>query len=98
MTRHAEYALARPCISEIINLTLAVAAFETIRTKRLVAREDSEVFNLVAAGRAAVGAVVAYEGTIAEQEEVGIRIEQGATSVTAEAVNMPSIASWRRED
>lgn len=50
MTRHAEYALAGPCISEIINLALAVAAFETIRAECLVTCEDSEVFNLVAAG------------------------------------------------
>jgi len=49
MTRHAEYALARPCISQIVNLALTIAALEAVRAERLVPCEDSEVFNLVAA-------------------------------------------------
>lgn len=42
---------------------------------------------------AAVRAVVADEGAIAEQEEIRIRVEQGAAGVAAKAVNVPPIAS-----
>jgi hypothetical protein len=41
----------------------------------LVAREDSQVFDLVAAGAAAVCTIVADEGAIAEKEQVRIRVE-----------------------
>jgi hypothetical protein len=40
---------------------------------------------------AAVGAVVADERAVAEQQEVRVRVEQGAAGVAAEAVNVPSV-------
>lgn len=43
---------------------------------------------------AAVGAVVADERAIAEEQQVGIRVEQGAARVAAKAVDVPSIPSW----
>lgn len=92
MTLHAEDALRGPSISKVLNLALAVAAFEASGTEGLVAGEDGEVFNLVAAGAAAVGAVVADEGAIAEQEEVGVGVEEGAAGVAAEAVYVPPVA------
>ena len=93
MTRHAEYALRCACIAEILNLALTVAAFEAIRTKGLVARQDGQVFDLIAACTAAVCAIVADEGAIAEKEEVRIGVEEGLASVASKAVYVPAIAS-----
>ena len=59
MTRHAEDALASPRVSQVINLPFAIPAFEAICAEGLVACEYGEVFDLVVAGRAAVGAIVA---------------------------------------
>jgi len=59
----------------------------------LIAGQDGEVFDFVATGAAAVGAVVADEGTVAEQKEVGIGIKESAAGVAAETVDMPSVAS-----
>jgi hypothetical protein len=41
---------------------------------------------------AAVGAVVADEGAVSEEQQVGVRVEEGAARVAAEAVDMPSVA------
>jgi hypothetical protein len=38
----------------------------------LITGEDSQIFNLIAAGTAAVCTIVANEGSIAEEEEVRI--------------------------
>lgn len=45
---------------------------------------------------AAVCAVVAYQGAVAEEEQVGVRVEEGAARVAAEAVDVPSVASCAR--
>lgn len=92
MTAHAEDALGGPRIAEVLDLALAVAASEAARAEGLVAGEDGEILNLVVAGAAAVRAVVADEGAVAEQQEVRVRVQQGATGVAAEAVNVPSVA------
>jgi hypothetical protein len=59
----------------------------------LISREDGEILDLVAARAAAVGAVVADEGAVAEQEEIGVGVKEGVTGVATEAVYMPSVAS-----
>jgi hypothetical protein len=41
---------------------------------------------------AAVCAVVAYQRAVAEQQQVRIRVEEGAARVAAEAVDMPSVS------
>ena len=61
----------------------------------MVACEDSQIFNFIPAGTAAVCAVVADEGAIAEEEEVRIGVEEGPAGVASETVQMPSIASCR---
>lgn len=66
MAVHAKDALRRAGVSQVVDLALAVSAPETARAKGLVAGEDCEVLDLVAAGGAAVGAIVADEGAIAE--------------------------------
>jgi hypothetical protein len=95
VTAHAKYALGRSRISEILNFALAVSTSETRRAERLVSREDGQILNLVAAGAAAVCAIVADEGAIAEEEEVRIGVEEGPAGVASETVQMPSIASCR---
>ena len=60
----------------------------------MVTRENRQVFDLVVAGAAAICAVVADKGAVAEEEEVGVGIEKSAASITAEAVEMPSVASY----
>lgn len=41
---------------------------------------------------AAIRAVVAYQRAVAQQQQVRVRVEQGAARVAAEAVNVPSVA------
>jgi hypothetical protein len=43
---------------------------------------------------AAICAVVAYQRAVAEQQQVRVRVEQGAAGVAAEAVDVPSVPSW----
>jgi hypothetical protein len=66
MTRHAEYALGRACISKVFDLSLAIPAAEAAGAKRLITGQDGQVFDLVATGTATVGAVVADERPVAE--------------------------------
>ena len=66
MAAHAEDALRRSRIAQILDLPLAIATSKTARTESLVARQDGKVFNLVVAGAAAVRAVVAYERAVAK--------------------------------
>ena len=44
---------------------------------------------------AAVCAVVAYQRAVAQQQQVGVRVEQGAARVAAEAVDVPSVSRCR---
>jgi hypothetical protein len=89
---HAEDALRCAGIAQVLDLALAVTAPEAVRAEGLVAGQDGQIFDLVAAVVAAVCAVVAYQGAVAEQEQVGVRVEQGAARVAAEAVDVPSVA------
>lgn len=91
MAAHAEDALRRASIAQVLDLPLAVPTLEACCAEGLVAGQDRKVFDLIAAGRAAVGAVVANERAIAEQQQVGVRVEQRIAGVTAEAVDMPSV-------
>lgn len=93
MTGHAEDTLRGASIAQILNLALAVPAPEAVCTKGLVAGQDGQVLDLVAAVVAAVCAIVAYQGAVAEEQQIGIRVEQGAAGVAAEAVDVPSVAS-----
>ncbi|KFZ11385.1 hypothetical protein V501_04804 [Pseudogymnoascus sp. VKM F-4519 (FW-2642)] len=74
------------------------AAAEAGGAEGLVAGQDGEVLDLVAAGAAAVGAVVADEGAVAEEEQVGVGVEEGVALVAAEAVEMPSVVCCGRGD
>jgi hypothetical protein len=94
VTRHAEYTLRRASIAEILNLALAVPASEAVGTESLVTGQDGQVLDLVAAVVAAVCAVVAYQRAVAEEQQVRIRVEEGAARVAAEAVDVPSVSSW----
>ena len=93
MAGHAENTLRGSGITEVLDLALAISTPEAIGAEGLVAREDGEVFDLVAAVVAAICAVVAYQGTVTQQQEVCVRVEQGAARIAAEAVDVPSVAS-----
>ena len=92
MAAHTEDTLGSARIAQILNLPFAVATAEAARAEGLVASKDGQVFDLVAAGIAAICTVVADEGAVAEEEQVGVRVKQGAAGVTSEAVNVPSVA------
>ena len=94
MAAHAKDSLTRARITQVLDLSLAVATPKAGGAEGLIAGEDGEVFDFVAACVAAVGAVVADEGAVAEQEEVRVRVEQGPAGVTAEAVDVPAIARY----
>ena len=72
MTRHAEGSLRCTGIAEIFNLALAVSTSEAIGTEGLVAGQNGQVFDLVAAVVAAICAVVAYQGAVTEKEQIRI--------------------------
>lgn len=95
VTFHAEDALRCSCIFEILNLLLAVPAPETGCAESLIAGDDGEILDLVPAGAAAICTIVADKGAVAEEEEVGVRVQEGTTRVAAETVNMPTIARWK---
>lgn len=94
MASHAKNALRCARIAQVLDLALAVAASKAIRAEGLVAGQDGQVLDLVAAVVAAVRAVVADERSVAEEQQVGVRVEEGAAGVAAEAVDVPSIASY----
>lgn len=98
MTAHAKDALGRPRIAQIFYFSLAVSTSEAGRAKGLISRQDGQVFDLVAACAAAVCAIVADEGAIAEEEEVRIGVEEGAASIATKAIQMPSVAGWKRKE
>ena len=93
MAAHAEDTLRRAGIAKVLDLALAVATTEAVGAEGLVAGQDGEVFDLVAAGIAAVGAVVADERAIPEEKEIGIGVEEGAASVASKAADVPAVAS-----
>lgn len=98
MARHAKDALRSAGIAQVLDLTLAVPASETIGAEGLVASQNGQVLDLVAAVVAAVCAIVADEGAIAEEKEVCVRVEESAARVAAKAVDMPPIASCGVEE
>lgn len=93
MTFHAKYPLRCPGIFEILNLLLAISTSETGGTKRLISGENGKILNFIPTGTAAIGTIIADEGAVAKEKEVGIGIQECAACVAPEAVNMPSIAS-----
>lgn len=96
MARHAEDTLRGTCIAQVLDFALAVAASEAVGAKCLVARQNGQVLDLVAAVVAAVCTVVADQRAVAEEEQIRIRVEECAAGVAAEAVNVPSVASWTK--
>lgn len=91
MTGHAEDTLRRASIAQVLNLALAVPAPEAARAEGLLTGEDCQILDLVAAGTAAVGAIIADERAVAEQEQVCVGVEQHAAGVASEAIDVPSI-------
>ena len=75
MTTHAEYALRRPCISEILYALFAIPAPETAATEGLISSQNGKILDFRAAGRAGVGAGVADERSVAKKEKVRVGIE-----------------------
>lgn len=68
MTLHAEDALACTRVTKVLDFALAVAAFEAVGAKRLVAGEYGQIFDFVSACAAAVGAIIADERAVAKKE------------------------------
>ena len=95
---HAENALRSAGVAQVVYLLFAIAAFEALCAESFLACENSKVFDFVAACAAAVGAVIADEGAVTEEEKVGVGIEEGATSVAAETIDVPSISSCVNRD
>ena len=74
MAVHAEHALTGSRISQVLNLPLAIPTSKAAGAVCLVAGENGEVLNLISTGAAAIRAVVANEGAIAEQKQIGVRV------------------------
>lgn len=95
MAVHAEYSLGRTSIAQVLNLFLAVSTPEALSAERLVTRQNSQVLYLVATGIAAVRAVAANQGAVAQEEEVRVRVEKGSASAASETIDVPSLSSLR---
>lgn len=95
MTAHAEDALTCACITQILNFPFAVAALEAGGAEGLVAGQNGQILDFVATGAAAVSAIVADEGSVTKEEEVGVRVEQGAARMASETGQVPPVASYR---
>lgn len=95
MAVHAEDSLGSTRITKVVNLSFTVATLEAVCTKGLISSENSEVFDFAATRTAAVGAIVADEGAIAEEEKVRVRVQVSAARMAAEAVDMPSVTSCK---
>lgn len=77
VTLHAKNALRGPCIFEVFDLLLAVPTSKAGGAEGLVAGEDGKILDLVPTCTAAVGAVVTDQGAVAEEEQVGVGVEEG---------------------
>jgi hypothetical protein len=64
---HAKDTLRCAGIAQVLNLALAIPTPEAIGTECLVACQDGQIFDFVAAVVAAVRAVVADQGAVAEK-------------------------------
>lgn len=95
MTAHAKDTLGSARITQILNLPFTIATPEATGAEGLVASEDGQVFDLVAARIAAICAVVTNEGAVAEEEQICVGVEQRSACVTSEAVDVPSVAGWK---
>lgn len=93
MARHAEDTLRCASIAQVLDFALAVSAPEAVCAESLVASQDGQVLDLVAAMVAAVRAVVTNQGSVSEEKQIGIRVEERAARVATEAVNVPSVSS-----
>ena len=93
MTVHAKYALRGPSISQILDLPLAIPAFEAIGTKCLISRQDCQILDLITTITTTIGAVVADERAVAEKEEVCVGVKECAAGIAPEAVDVPSVSS-----
>jgi len=91
MTRHTEDTLRSAGIAQVLDLALAIPTAEAVGTEGLVASQDGQIFDLVAAVVAAICTVVAYQRAVAEQQQIRVRVEEGAARVAAEAVDVPSV-------
>ena len=96
MTVHAKDALRRSRIAKVLDLFLAIAAFEAVCAESLITGQYSQIFNLVSTAATAVGAVVADQRPVAEEEEVRIGVEQSAAGITSKAVDVPSVTSCEK--
>lgn len=67
MTSHTEDALCGSRITQVLDLFFTVAATETTSTECLVACENCQIFYLVSTGVAAICAVIADKGAVAEE-------------------------------
>jgi hypothetical protein len=68
MTGHTEDTLRSAGIAQVLDLALAIPTPEAVGTEGLVAGQDGEILDLVAAVVAAICAVVAYQGAVAEEQ------------------------------
>lgn len=95
MAVHAEDALRGTRIPQILDFLFAISALEAVGAECLVSRQDGQILNLVPAAAATVCAVVTDQRSITEEEQVRVGVKEGAAGVTPEAVDMPSVASYK---
>jgi hypothetical protein len=89
MTIHTHDTLRSARILPVVDDSFAIPTLEAPDTECLIAGEDDEVFDFCAAVGAVVGTIVTEEGSVTEQEETGVGVEECATTATPEAIDVP---------
>lgn len=70
MAGHAKDTLGCLGVTQVFYFSLAIPTSKARGAKGLFTSQDGEILNLVTARAAAVSAIVAYQGTVAKEEEV----------------------------
>lgn len=68
VTVHTEDALRGARITQVLDLALTIAALETACAEGLIASQDSQILDLVAAAATTVSAVVANQRAVAQEK------------------------------
>ena len=93
MAFHTKYPLRGPRITQILDLFLAATAPKATGAKSVISGEDSQILDLVPACTAAVCTIIADEGTITQEEEICVGVEESTAGVASKAIDVPPVTS-----
>lgn len=93
VARHAEEALGRAGIAEVLDFQLAQAALEAAQAVGLVAGQYGQVVDLLVALLARIQALRAHQQPVSEHKEIGVTAQRLFALEALEAVDMPAVVA-----